>query len=266
MTSPRWRSLLFAPAVRPDVVAKTPRSAPDAVCVDLEDAVPPAAKETARAQARAASEALAAAHPEIAVLVRVNGVATPWFAGDVAEAVHPGLAAIIVPKVEHVHDVVPGARGRSRRPARPTCSCSAGLESALGVGRCEELAAVSRRRLLRRRGLHRRPRRRPHARGPRGALRPQPGRARRAGWPASRSSTRSSPRSPMPTGSAPTRPRAGRSATRASSASTRRQVALAHEAFTPSAAEVEQAKRMVEASEAARRPGRGRRRGRRPDG
>jgi citrate lyase subunit beta / citryl-CoA lyase len=142
VTAPRWRSLLFAPAVRPDVVAKTPRSAPDAVCVDLEDAVPPGAKETARAQARAVSEELAAAHPEIAVLVRVNGVTTPWFAGDVAEAVHPGLAAIIVPKVEHVHDVV-RAREALAAAGAPDVLVLAGLESALGVGSCEDLAAVS---------------------------------------------------------------------------------------------------------------------------
>jgi citrate lyase subunit beta / citryl-CoA lyase len=142
VAAPRWRSLLFAPAVRPDVVAKTPRSQPDSVCVDLEDAVPPAAKETARAQARAASEALAAAHPEIAVLMRVNGVTTPWFADDVAEAVHPGLAAIIVPKVEQVHDVV-RARAALAAAGAPDVLVLAGLESALGVGRCEELAEAA---------------------------------------------------------------------------------------------------------------------------
>jgi citrate lyase subunit beta / citryl-CoA lyase len=142
VTASRWRSLLFAPAVRPDVVAKTPRSAPDAVCVDLEDAVPPAAKEGARALARDATVALAAEHPEIAVLVRVNGVTTPWFADDIAQAVHPALAAIIVPKVEHVDDVR-AARSALAAAGAPDVLVLAGLESALGVGRCEELAAVS---------------------------------------------------------------------------------------------------------------------------
>ncbi|MGD4069814.1 aldolase/citrate lyase family protein, partial [Xanthomonas citri pv. citri] len=41
---PRWRSVLFVPGNRPDMAAKAPRSAPDAVVIDLEDAVPAAAK------------------------------------------------------------------------------------------------------------------------------------------------------------------------------------------------------------------------------
>ncbi|MGY6635274.1 MAG: HpcH/HpaI aldolase/citrate lyase family protein [Alkalilacustris sp.] len=42
------RSLLFAPANRPEVHAKALASAADVVCLDLEDAVPPQAKEAAR--------------------------------------------------------------------------------------------------------------------------------------------------------------------------------------------------------------------------
>lgn len=45
------RSVLFVPGGRPDMVAKVPRWAPDAVAVDLEDAVAAADKDTARAQA-----------------------------------------------------------------------------------------------------------------------------------------------------------------------------------------------------------------------
>ncbi len=48
------RSLLFVPGGRPDMVAKAPRSAPDAIAVDLEDAVAPGDKESARAAAVAA--------------------------------------------------------------------------------------------------------------------------------------------------------------------------------------------------------------------
>lgn len=48
MTIPR-RSLLFAPANRPEVHAKALAAGPDILCLDLEDAVPPAAKAEARA-------------------------------------------------------------------------------------------------------------------------------------------------------------------------------------------------------------------------
>ena len=48
MTIPR-RSLLFAPANRPEVHAKALAANPDILCLDLEDAVPPSAKAEARA-------------------------------------------------------------------------------------------------------------------------------------------------------------------------------------------------------------------------
>jgi citrate lyase beta subunit len=47
-----WRSVLFVPADRPDRFAKALASGADAVCCDLEDAVGPDAKSTAREQIR----------------------------------------------------------------------------------------------------------------------------------------------------------------------------------------------------------------------
>jgi citrate lyase beta subunit len=49
MTPPLPRSYLFVPADRPERVAKALASGADAVIVDLEDAVAPHAKTTARA-------------------------------------------------------------------------------------------------------------------------------------------------------------------------------------------------------------------------
>ncbi|MDQ4115962.1 MAG: aldolase/citrate lyase family protein, partial [Actinomycetota bacterium] len=51
MTALVARSLLFVPATRPDMVAKVGRSRPDVVVLDLEDAVAPGEKESARATA-----------------------------------------------------------------------------------------------------------------------------------------------------------------------------------------------------------------------
>ncbi|HZP28139.1 MAG TPA: aldolase/citrate lyase family protein, partial [Acidimicrobiia bacterium] len=93
----RLRSLLFAPASRPDVVAKLPRSGPDGVVLDLEDAVAPSGKAGARAVARELGARLAVEHPGIAVFVRVNAVVSEWFADDVAEALHPTLTGVVVP-------------------------------------------------------------------------------------------------------------------------------------------------------------------------
>lgn len=44
-----WRTLLFVPADRPEMLAKAPSRGADAIVVDLEDAVAPAAKAAARA-------------------------------------------------------------------------------------------------------------------------------------------------------------------------------------------------------------------------
>src|SRR5712671_674790 len=65
------RSLLFAGATRPDLVAKLGRSSPDAVAIDLEEAVPAAAKD----EARAALPELVRSVEGPRVLVRVNGPA-----------------------------------------------------------------------------------------------------------------------------------------------------------------------------------------------
>ena len=101
MTVPtRMRSMLFAPASRPDVLAKLPRSNPDAVVIDLEDAVPAEGKAAARSHARDVGEDLATRHPALAVCVRVNSVPSPWFADDIVEALGPWLACVVVPKLE----------------------------------------------------------------------------------------------------------------------------------------------------------------------
>ena len=138
MSERRLRSLLFAPASRPDVVAKLPRSGPDAVVLDLEDAVAPSGKADARAVARELGERLAAENPGIGVYVRVNSVVTEWFTDDVREALRPGLAGVVVPKLESV------AQLDAVADALAGAGCGglavlAGIESAAGVARVEEL-------------------------------------------------------------------------------------------------------------------------------
>src|SRR5690606_18811521 len=125
----RWRSMLFVPGNRPDLAAKAPRSAPDVVVLDLEDAVPPAAKADARASVRQAAADLTGVVP---ICVRVNPPATPGVADDVA-ALPPDLAAVVVPKLESAARVaeVTGALG-----ATPVV---AGLETVRGVADAREV-------------------------------------------------------------------------------------------------------------------------------
>ncbi len=136
MSERRLRSLLTVPANRADLVEKAPRSAPDAVFLDLEDGVPPDAKVGARADAHAAAVALREAAPAIQVFVRVNALDTTWFDGDMAEALDADLTGVVVPKVESADDVavIVDALARADRAA---LGILVGVESAAGVARAE---------------------------------------------------------------------------------------------------------------------------------
>ena len=129
---PRMRSLLFAPASRPDMCAKLPRSDPDGVVIDLEDAVAPAAKAEARGQARASTAELRRQHPDLAIFVRVNPLSTEWFSADVAEGLAEELTGVVVPKLEmgsQVNPVLDALIEADRNHLR----LMVGIETAFGV-------------------------------------------------------------------------------------------------------------------------------------
>ena len=133
----RLRSLLFAPASRPDVLAKLPRSNPDGVVVDLEDAVPADAKADARPHANRMGAELAADNPTLAVYVRVNAIPTDWFATDIAEGCSPALTGIVVPKLESPEEVDVVA-ACCTMPASTTCMSSPASRPRGGVDRVRE--------------------------------------------------------------------------------------------------------------------------------
>lgn len=84
---------LFVPGDRPERFAKAAASGADAVIIDLEDAVAPDRKEQARSMARPDFTSLP-------VILRINGVSTPWCRQDLAAAAELPFAAIMVPKAE----------------------------------------------------------------------------------------------------------------------------------------------------------------------
>jgi citrate lyase subunit beta/citryl-CoA lyase len=96
----RLRSPLFAPANRPDLVAKTPRSGPDAVIIDLEDGTPAAAKMAARGQAAAAAKDLSVDGYSGLIMLRVNAPGTEWFDGDLEAYAAGPFGGAVVPKTE----------------------------------------------------------------------------------------------------------------------------------------------------------------------
>jgi citrate lyase subunit beta / citryl-CoA lyase len=127
----RVRSLLFMPGSKPAMVAKIAGIGPDAAVVDLEDAVSPADKDSARVTA---VQALRDNDTGRAIpLVRINPSGTPWFAADLAALSELDGVGVVLPKYEDPAQV---ELLRSRLGAVPVV---VGLESALGVARCREL-------------------------------------------------------------------------------------------------------------------------------
>jgi citrate lyase subunit beta/citryl-CoA lyase len=100
------RSELATPASSEKMCEKAPSSGADLVFLDLEDACAPAVKESARAIAVGALTGLDWGRTVRAV--RVNGIETPWCHGDIIEIVtgaRDALDVLIVPKVRSARDV-----------------------------------------------------------------------------------------------------------------------------------------------------------------
>jgi len=91
-----WRSVLYIPAANARAMEKAQGLAVDAIIFDLEDAVAPAEKETARALL--AETLRGADYGARARIVRINGLDTEWWRDDVAALAGLG-DAILIPKV-----------------------------------------------------------------------------------------------------------------------------------------------------------------------
>lgn len=127
------RSLLYVPADKPRALQKARGLRPDALILDLEDAVAPEHKAAAR-------EALRSALGDpfgVPVLVRVNGLGTEWEPGDralVGELLGAGaLAGVVLPKVEAARELEGWPAGLALWPM---------IETPLGVLRAPEIAAA----------------------------------------------------------------------------------------------------------------------------
>lgn len=124
---------LFVPADRPERFIKAINAGPDAVFIDLEDAVAPENKVTARNDLIARLTEL---RSEVPLAIRINAVGTPWHEDDLALTARLAIAAVVLPKSEKAEDVM--------RVAERSGHTVIGLiESAAGLANVREIAAVS---------------------------------------------------------------------------------------------------------------------------
>ena len=122
------RSYLFAPGHNAKLLDRVFRAGADAVMLDLEDAVPPEAKDTARAMV---AEALL----DQPAWVRINAARTDWCAADL-DALAGRALGIRIPKVESAAEVY---WVTDRVPGTPII-CA--IETARGVLAAQEIAAT----------------------------------------------------------------------------------------------------------------------------
>src|SRR5215831_41447 len=98
MTIRPRRSVLYMPGSNARALEKARTLPADGLILDLEDAVAPDAKVAARDQVAAAVRAGGFGRREL--IVRVNGLATPWGADDVAAVASLPVDAVLLPKIE----------------------------------------------------------------------------------------------------------------------------------------------------------------------
>ena len=98
MTTVPRRTALYMPGANARALEKAKTLPADALIFDLEDAVAPDAKSTARAQILSAMDN--GGFPGREVVIRVNGPDTSWFAEDMVMVAKAKPDAVLVPKVE----------------------------------------------------------------------------------------------------------------------------------------------------------------------
>ncbi len=126
----RMRSVLFAPAIRDDMIPKLARAGADAVIIDCEDATPLGQKAAGRLNALELAPALIADGQQ--VFVRVNALGTDWFVDDVRFGLAEGLAGVVVPMVEDMEQLDRCAKVLAESDFGHL-GIVAGLETGLGV-------------------------------------------------------------------------------------------------------------------------------------
>lgn len=131
------------PGANARALEKAKGIAADALILDLEDAVAPDAKAEARDRVCAAAASGEYGRREIAI--RVNGLDTRWYAGDVRAAAQAGPAAVIVPKINSADDVHAVERALEAGGAPGHTRIWAMVETPVAMLHCEQIAAASER-------------------------------------------------------------------------------------------------------------------------
>lgn len=128
------RSLLFAPANQPELIGKFPRYPADAVAIDLEDATPEAEKDDARRALPPIIAALREQGLKARLFIRTNTARSRHAEADLAAALAMGVDGVMIPKLETV--------GELEKFASAGIPLIGVIETARGAVNVEALAAA----------------------------------------------------------------------------------------------------------------------------
>ncbi len=135
------RSVLYMPGSNARALEKARTLPVDTVILDLEDSVAPEAKDAAREQV---AEAVAAGgFGAREVVVRVNGLDTDWWLDDLGAICQAGPNAILVPKVSTSGDLEDAAEDLMGIGADPAIEVWAMMETPLAMLNAGAIAAAA---------------------------------------------------------------------------------------------------------------------------
>jgi (3S)-malyl-CoA thioesterase len=126
-----WRSALYIPGSRPRALEKALTLACDAIIFDLEDAVTPEEKVTARETL--VGTLRSADYGRRGRIVRVNGLDTPWGANDLAACAGLPVEAVLLPKVSAPADLDAAAARLADLPLWAMMETPAGMLNAAAI-------------------------------------------------------------------------------------------------------------------------------------
>ncbi len=137
------RSVLYMPSSNERALEKAKSIACDGLILDLEDAVAPDAKPTARLAAAAAASSGEYGRRELTI--RVNGMDTQWHQDDMRAACEAGPDAIVVPKVSSEDEVYALVETMAKYDAPERTKLWAMIETPHAMLHAEEIASASER-------------------------------------------------------------------------------------------------------------------------
>ncbi len=135
------RSVLYMPGSNARALEKGRTLPADCLILDLEDAVAPDAKETARGRIRDALRDGGYGRREL--IVRVNGLDTAWGRDDITAAADSGADAILLPKVESADAVRQAVAALDDSGAPEGLALWCMMETPRGMLHAEEIASAS---------------------------------------------------------------------------------------------------------------------------